>query len=330
MGYNDWSDDDYLSRERRRRSTGKSSFGYTDEEMSHVRPEERRCHQKMDPRNATRESRDSTTHPKSLAINVVFDHTGSMQRIPRILQKKLTSLMGLLLQKGYTKHPQVLFGAVGDAVYDRAPLQTGQFESGIEMDNDLGHLLLEGGGGPMGSESYELAIYFAARHASIDCWEKRKKKGYLFLIGDEMPYPEVKAREVQEIIGDKLNRNIPIKEMVTEAKEKYHIFYLIPTSASWGKNPKVAGKWASLLGQDCVLQLDYPEAISETVALLIGITEGKITLKEGLKDLKEMGLTAKVIKSIAGSLASVPCNKEKGSTKGKTGTGKAAGKIGRL
>lgn len=334
MGYGSWSDDDYSRRQNVRRSTGRSAFGYTDDEMRNVDRDEWRVHSSMDPKGITRESRDSAAHPESLAVMVMFDVTGSMIRVPRVLQKSLNQLMGLLLQKRYVEHPQVLFGAVGDVTCDRAPLQIGQFESGIEMDNDLGRFLLEAGGGGQVKESYELAVYFASRHTSVDCWEKRKKKGYLFLIGDEMPYPSVKTKEVKKIIGDSIGENIPVERIIAEAKKKFHIFMIRPTDTEWGQDPEVRQRWVTLLGKDHVIQLDHPEAISEIIALIIGMTEGKITLKQGIRDLKESkeaGLTAETIKSISESLATVPCNKEKGSGKGRPAAGKKKkGKLGRL
>ena len=57
-----------------------------------------------------------------------------------------------------------MFGAIGDATCDRVPLQVGQFESDNRMDDDLGRIVLEGGGGGQQTESYELAMYFMARH----------------------------------------------------------------------------------------------------------------------------------------------------------------------
>ena len=81
-----------------------------------------------------------------------------------MLQRKLPQLLGLLLRKGYADDPQIMFGAIGDATCDRAPLQVGQFESDNRMDDDLGRILLEGGGGGQKTESYELAMYFMARH----------------------------------------------------------------------------------------------------------------------------------------------------------------------
>lgn len=289
MGYNPWSDRDYRDREKLRKFSGKSAFAYTDEEMRRVNRSEWKCNQKLDPKGINRESRDSATHPESLAIAVIFDHTGSMGQIPRILQKRLPKLMGLLMENGID-HPQVLFGAVGDATSDKAPLQIGQFESGIEMDDDLGRLLLEGNGGPYGRESYELAIYFAARHTDIDCWEKRKKKGYLFLIGDEHPY-DVKDGEVRGLIGDKLSQNIPIEKIIAEAQEKYHVFFIIPTGASGGKNPSVYRKWVTLLGQEYTIELNNPEIISETISLKVSEIE-KTTKSKTKKSEKESNTAA--------------------------------------
>src|SRR5258706_8080797 len=98
-----------------------------------------------------------------------------MEKVPRVLQAHLPKLVGLLIRKGCLEHPQILIGAIGDATCDTAPLQVGQFESGIEIEEDLGKLFLEGGGGGQVTESYELAMYFMARHTSIDCHEKRGK-----------------------------------------------------------------------------------------------------------------------------------------------------------
>ena len=129
--------------------------------------------------------------------------------MPRALQAKLPQLLGLLLRKGYVADPQIIFGAIGDATCDRAPLQVGQFESDNRMDDDLSRILLEGGGGGQKTESYELALYFMARHTVADCYERRGRRGYLFIIGDEMAYPRVKAAEVAEVIGDGLQAPCP-------------------------------------------------------------------------------------------------------------------------
>ena len=273
MGGSHWSDDFYADRELFRKASGKSAFAY-DASLRSDPKAARTAHPKMDPHGKMRESRDSESHPNSVAIGVVFDVTGSMGGIPITLQKKLPQLMGLLLRKGYVQDPQILFGAVGDAKSDRVPLQIGQFESGIEMDDDLGRLYLEGGGGGSFEESYELPLYFFARHTKIDCFEKREKKGYLFLIGDEMPYRTATPADVAKVTGDDIGSALPIERVIREAREKYHVFFIIPNGASHGADPRLRERWESLLSAENVLMLPDAEGVCEAIGLAIGLVEG--------------------------------------------------------
>jgi hypothetical protein len=301
MGSGHWSTNVYDAAAGYRAATGADPFDYSARARSGDRSTWA-AHASLDPMGlSTRESRDSDEHPDSLAIAVLFDVTGSMQSVPRVLQTKLPELFGLLLRKGYTQHPQILFGAVGDATCDRVPLQLGQFESDNRMDDDLGNIFLEGGGGGQMTESYELAMYAMARHTSLDCHEKRGRRGYLFLIGDELPYGKVKAREVREFIGDKLTEDIPLVALIPELQQKFDVYYILPAGASYAGSDKVLGPWRKLLGQN-VLELDDLDAVCETIALTVGLGEEAIDLQEGLEDLADIGSTAgaSVGKALAG------------------------------
>lgn len=285
MGSGIWSTDVYSAAASYRAAKGASAFAYSDSGA-------RSAHPDLDPHKvALRESRDSDEHPNSLAVAVLFDVTGSMRGVPRTLQTKLPDLLGLLLRKGYATDPQILFGAIGDATCDRAPLQVGQFESDNRMDEHLGRILLEGGGGGQMSESYELAMYFMARHTSIDCFEKRGRRGYLFIIGDELPYPQVKRREVERVIGERLRRDIPTKDLVAELTRIYDVYYILPAGSSYAGDSRVLAAWRELLGQN-VLELDDLDAVCETIALTVGLGEDAIDLREGLDDLDEIGSNA--------------------------------------
>lgn len=325
MGGTSWSDDAYDARKDFRDKTGKSAFAHDDSvRSSGAAP---KCHPKMDPKGVTRESRDSAAHPESLAIGTCFDVTGSMGGVPVIFQKKLKDLMGLLLRKGYVEHPQILTCAIGDATCDSVPLQAGQFESGIEIEDDLSRVYIEQGGGGHITESYELALYFVARHTSIDCFEKRGKKGYLVLTGDEIPYSHVKRDEVKEIFGDNLQEDIPVKDIIAEVKERYNLIFIIPSATSWGKDPKIFNHWASLIGKENVLVLQDPELICETIALAIGIGEDKTDIDGGIDDIKALGVSdsgasaistavmpyaksrSSVAKADVGSLPKIPTDK---------------------
>src|SRR5436190_17184650 len=227
MGGTRWSDDHYKDRARRRAVAGKDAFEHDHAIKSGQA--DRKVHDKMNPRGVkVRESRDSDAHPESRAVGVLFDVTGSMRTVPRILQENLPRLMGLLIRRGFLEHPQILIGAIGDATCDTAPLQVGQFESGIEIEEDLGKLFLEGGGGGHITESYELALYFMARHTALDCREKRGQRGYLFLIGDEIPYKAVKRVEVARVIGDTLQADLPIEEVLESLRQRFDVYYVIP------------------------------------------------------------------------------------------------------
>src|SRR5690606_11730019 len=156
--------------------------------------------------------RDSEAHPASVGVIFALDVSGSMGEIPaKLATQTLPTFMKAMLDAG-VPDPQVLFMGIGFAGQggDRAPLQVGQFESTESlMDQWLTNLYLEGGGGG-GNESYELAMYFAARHTAMDCVEKRGRRGYLFMTGDEPPNPVVSREQVKRLIGDDLAADIPI------------------------------------------------------------------------------------------------------------------------
>ncbi len=236
---------------------------------------QRQCHVLMNPKGLkVRECRDSQDHPDSLGIAFALDVTGSMGNIPQMLAKEeLPNFMKLITACGIV-HPQLMFMAIGDVNSDSAPLQVGQFESTAElMDQWLTWSYLEGGGGGTGQENYELAFYVAAQHTDMDNMVKRKKKGYLFLTGDELPYPAVSRHHIEALIGDKLDEDIPIEEVIAAAAESYHLFFLIPDPQ---RGKTVASRWRELLG-DHAIQMESPKDTCTVAAALVGITEGVIT-----------------------------------------------------
>ncbi len=302
MGSGTWSTTTYTTREEARRLAGRSAFAYSDTVTSSLPRHAWRAHKTLDPKGvALRESRDSIEHPESVGVAVLFDVTGSMLGIPVTLQQKLPELLGLLIRKDYIQHPQILFGAIGDATCDRVPLQVGQFESDNRMDENLENIVLEGGGGGHDTESYELALYFMARHTGLDCLDVRGKKGYLFVIGDERAYPQVSRRQIAAVIGDRLQTDIPLADLMAELKRRYEVFYILPRGASHGGERTILDSWRRYLGQN-VLELDDPAAVCETIALSIGLCEGAIDLAGGLADLADWGAGAGAGASVSTAL----------------------------
>jgi len=279
MGGTSWDDDHYRARSNTRAAKGESAFEYSRRVMS-APIHERKIHPEMDPKGVSvRESRDSDAHPESVAIGVIFDVTASMHSVPQECQARLPQLMGTLINKNYCKDPQVLYGAVTDFDSNQIPLQIGQFESGIEMDEDLGKIILEGGGGGTYEESYELALYFFARHTSIDCFEKRGKKGYLFLVGDEKTYRTVTPAKAEAVFGDKLQAPVEVETLIKEVQEKYNLFFIIPEHTSHGKDPSLRTYWEDLLGENVVMMPNASQ-ICDIIAAKVGALEGLVDVSE--------------------------------------------------
>ena len=232
---------------------------------------QRGCHALMDPRGLkVRESRDSAEHPNSLPIVFALDVTGSMGDIPKMLAKRDLPNFMKLLGACHIADPQLMFMAIGDATSDHAPLQVGQFESTAElMDQWLTWSYLEGGGGGSGSESYELAFYVLAQHTDLDSMARRKKRGYLFMTGDELPYPAVSRHQIESLIGEKLDEDIPIEEVIAAAAESYHLFFLIPDLQRRGG---CEARWRELLG-DHVICMESPDDTCAVAAAIVGLTE---------------------------------------------------------
>lgn len=303
MGGTLWSDTHYKNRAKQLRRTKRSAFGY-DEDIRQGK-QHAGVHPLLDPLNFTdgqRVSRDSEANPCSTPIVVLFDVTGSMGTVPRILQKRLCSLMGLCMRRGFVDDPAILVGGIGDATCDIAPVQIGQFESGNEIENDLNNLYLEGGGGGQCTESYELGLYFLARKTATDHFEKRGRKGYAFIIGDEMPYPRVSKREVQRVFGDKLARDIPLRQILREAKEKFEIYSILPNMTSYYNDLRIIECWRELFGQNA-LRLPEPEGISELIASVIGLAEQAVGWDDLPSSLQHEGADRDVVRAVENTLA---------------------------
>ncbi|KMV15903.1 hypothetical protein ACT17_22605 [Mycolicibacterium conceptionense] len=307
MGSGSWSDHTYNAAATFRSRSGISDFGYSATVKS-APSSTWKAHADLDPKGVTvRESRDNAEHPESTPVAVLFDVTGSMGSVPVTMQGKLPQLHGLILRKGYATDPQIMFGAIGDADTDRIPLQVGQFESDNRMDDQLRSIVLEGNGGGQKSESYDLAAYFMARHTATDAWDKRGRKGYLFIIGDELNKPRLKARHIREVIGDDVNEDIDVASIYRELSEKWEVFYILPKQTSYFNDPQVRSHWQGILGER-VLFLEDPAAVCDLIGVTIGLLEEVVNLDEGLADLADVGSNAgatvgKALAPLAGSKA---------------------------
>ena len=256
MGSGSWTSKDWNSYSKRTISGRSTAQIYS---STNVKSE-------FDPKNIKmRESRDGSDHPASNAIIIGLDVTGSMGDILNSVANKLSVLVQEILNRKPIADPQIMFNAIGDAMCDRHPFQATQFESDIRIAEQLTKLYFEQGGGGNGFESYPLAWYFASRHTSIDCFEKRGKKGFLFTMGDDCYPKKLTKSEIQNIFGDTVEADIPVDELLDEVNRKYEVFHLILDR--YGDSSRVA-EWRKLMGERVIVVKDHTKVPEIIVSIL--------------------------------------------------------------
>lgn len=268
MGYGKWSSAEY-GRYRTDYASRSRDDLFTANKHGRIDP-------KLDPfRVGMRESRDSDEHPNSLAVSLYLDVTGSMGMVPDdLVRNQLGSLMDTMIDQG-VRSPQLMFSAVGDHRCDKAPLQLGQFESSTQLVNDgLSRLWLEGGGGDA-PESYLLAWHAAARHTTMDCWEKRQQKGFLFTVGDDTTHTVFEGESQVKIFGYDRAQRVTARELLAEAEKTYHVFHVNIDHGRGGQSNRVADHWYDLLGKRAITLTDYHK-LGLLVATIVSVMVGGV------------------------------------------------------
>lgn len=289
------------------RTTRAVSSGFYSKSVDQVFEQnaKRQVHESMNPKNIKiREARDSKEHPKTVPIALFLDMTGSMERIPHeFIKDGLPTLMKTLVENG-VPDAALLFGGVGDHLSDNYPLQVGQFESGDE-ENDLwlSRVYIEGNGGGNGGESYPLGWQFVANYTVTDAWEKRKKKGFVFTIGDERPHKNYQKAANISIFGENAKQEgnlVTLEQLLKDAQERYHVYHLhyVHNNASEGQ----LQDWKTILGENAIKVEDYRQ-IPKLIAKIVlshetGEDESPSVITENIveKDNFDTGITTPIKK----------------------------------
>lgn len=222
-----------------------------------------------------RESCDSMDNPASTAIIFGLDVTGSMGYLSETIAKgALNRTMLEIYDKAPVTNPHIMFQAIGDSKTDEAPLQTTQFEADIRIAEQLLDVYFEGRGGGNGGESYLLSWYFADKHTKIDCYEKRRKKGFLFTIGDERCHRVLTKEEIRRVFGDLCFRDYSAEALFQMASHKYEVFHIVMKAGSY-QGQKSGEDWNQLIGSRAVeLEPDDLDVLPEIFVSLMQAVNG--------------------------------------------------------
>lgn len=323
MGGGSWDVGSYTARVNTAKAAGKSTFDYDDKiragKVSTVNP-------LLDPTatagpaspfagKVMREVCVTDEHPDPTAILIWLDVTGSNIAAAKQVHAKLSSLQAYLKQGNFCADPQINVSAVGDANSDKFPLQFGQFESDNRLDDQIAALILEGAGGGQQCETYELGAYMAARHVHQEPYELYGKKGFVFFIGDEMPYDTVKndysrghyyggGHTLESLTGDTLAEPLSTKALFDELKRKNHVFFLFQKRGAYAPD-EIIPAWVKVLGRENIVELDDPNMVVEVIAALIARFEGELDEDETARAMISAGGSTSTVTSAVKALAKV-------------------------
>lgn len=275
MGNARWSSDDYQSYA----STTNYRSLKREEVFSH------RVDEKLDPRNVKvgkgdrkglqlRESIISEANPDPTPIILGLDVTGSMGQVAeQIAKDELPKLMTAIHEKGIVSDPHVMFMGIDDVfAQGHGALQVSYFEPDLRIVEQLRKMWLVGNGGGNGSESYDLAWYFAGKYTYLENYEKTGKPGFLFTFGDEpAPYATVSRRDLETIFGPGDYEDTTPEASLRSAQQKFQVFHIIVERGR--PSYEVTNSWTKMLGNNAIFLRDTTK-LTEVVLATMAIANG--------------------------------------------------------
>lgn len=239
----------------------------------------------LDPRNVKvgkgervglqlRESIISEANPNPTPIILGLDVTGSMGQVAeQIAKEELPKLMTEIHEKGIVTDPHVMFMGIDDVfAQGHGALQVSHFEPDLRIVEQLRKMWLVGNGGGNGSESYDLAWYFAGRYTYLESLEKNGKKGFLFTFGDEpAPFQSVSPQLLKTIFGEGDYEKTTPEASLALAQKKFVVFHIIVERGCQWRD--VTESWTQMLGNNAIF-LRNTKYLTEVVLATMAIANG--------------------------------------------------------
>lgn len=248
-----------------------------------------------------RESCDSEDSPESTPIILGFDVTGSMGYLAEeIAKNSLNETIMQILAKKPVSDPHLLCAAITN---NREPIQATQFEADIRVVEQLLDFKL---GGANRFAYDNLLWYFAAKHTKTDCNEKRKKKGILICIGDEIVGVNDNRLATEDIsicFDDKMIVPVTFKKAMAMASKKYDLAHIVigPESRFNSNNPRCSydGWVKAMPGRVAGLLDKNIDCLSDVIVAMIRIMKGELRQKvfEDITDTEKRKIVIAALKN---------------------------------
>jgi hypothetical protein len=163
----------------------------------------------------------------------------------------------------YREDLEICFAAIGDAKVDRWPLQVTSFASGFDLEQLLGSLYGEGGGGDA-PESYGLFAHWVNSHITIP---KLDEPPFMIVFGDVTMHPNISKSAVNHYLGDSISgdiHSIGAWKTVTETWNTW--FFRRPTGKP---GDHVDKQWGKAIGEQKIFHIaDEQRAVDYAMGII--------------------------------------------------------------
>jgi hypothetical protein len=192
---------------------------------------------------------------------IAVDVTGSMASWPAEIFDRLPLLYNTLSQ--YREDLEICFAAIGDAACDQWPLQVTTFASGFDLEQLLGSLHGEGGGGDA-PESYGLFAHWVNTHVEIP---NLQEPPFLIVFGDVTMHPKTPKGQIAHYLGDRVRRDVDAIEAWKQVSQTWNTWFLRRPTGKPGD--QVDKQWGQAIGEQKVFRIeDEQRAVDYAMGLI--------------------------------------------------------------
>lgn len=192
---------------------------------------------------------------------IAVDVTGSMSSWPGEIFDRLPLLYNTLSQ--YREDLEICFAAIGDANVDDWPLQVTTFASGFDLEQLLGALYGEGGGGDA-PESYGLFAHWVNTHVEIP---NAEEVPFLIVFGDVTMHATVQGKMIEKHLGASKAQDLDAISEWKKVSKTWNTWFLRRPTGKPGD--QVDRQWASAIGENKVFHIqDEQRAVDYAMGLI--------------------------------------------------------------
>lgn len=213
------------------------------------------------PDEAVVDPRKHIATPSRNPLIAAVDVTGSMAGWPAEIFDRLPLLYNTLAQ--YRPDLDICFAAIGDAAFDRWPLQVTRFTHGFALESELKAIYGEGGGGDE-PESYGLFAHWVNSHVTLP--QALDEKPFLIVFGDAPMHPKVLTKQVRAVLGDALPQELDAVRTWRQLAERWDTWFL---RRKGRPDDHIQKQWSEAVGgQRIVTMHDEQRAVDYAMGLI--------------------------------------------------------------